>query len=104
MKKADWILDYDMHTDSTYRRPGCPKCNVPVGSDGKCYSCGKEYWFNDKMRKWFDDRAGEKVETEDCWRCGGVGTVEMHCRKNHVTCEWQAAWGHCTKCGMRFIV
>ena len=109
MKKADWILDYDMHTDSTYRRPGCPKCNAPCWTDGKCFSCGKQYRLDDEMVAWLEERNTEKVEMEDCLKfgksgCGGKGTLEVHYHKNHVTGEWQAAYGHCTACGMRIIV
>ena len=102
--KAEWILDYDMHTDKCYRRPGCPKCNAPVGYDGKCFSCQKEYEIDVAMRVWLNATNEEKVEKDDCIKCGGKGTMENHFVRNAVTLEWQTAYGHCEKCGMRFIV
>lgn len=116
--KPTWILDYDMHTDKCYNRPGCPECDAPVGKyeDGKyrCYSCGKEAEITDPdMIKWFQDREGEKVEYEDCpqyeiegtiYGCGGKGTTETHYYKNPVTLKWQVGWGQCNRCGKRFIV
>ena len=104
--KAEWILDYDMHTDRCYRRPGCPKCQAPVGPDGKCYSCREEYELDDDMRRWWHDNESEKVGYEDCYNkgCHGMETLEIHYRRNPVSGEWLAAYGRCSKCGMRFIV
>lgn len=116
--KAEWILDYDYQTDKTYNRPGCPECNAPIfpDEDGKyvCMSCGEEYAVDESMRKWIEERSGEKIEMRDCKKyelgdgktvgCGGKGCVETHYVRNNVTMKWRMAWGECTKCGMRFMV
>lgn len=106
---ASWVMDYDYTSDRAFYRPGCPACKEPVGmnDDGKyrCFSCGQEVNVDDhKMIDWFRKRSGEKVEREDCFQCGGKGTVETHMVRNKVNLNWQAAWGECKECGMRFIV
>ena len=117
--KAKWIRDYDHISDKCYDRPGCPKCEAPVGKDEDekyhCFSCGKEVEVTDPdMIRWLEERSEEKVEMEDCpeftttngrtYGCGGKGCVETHYVRNHVTMEWQTAWGECKNCGARFIV
>ena len=101
---AAWILDYDHVTDTCYNRPGCPECQAPVGSDGICFSCQKKYELDDAMMVWLNATNEEKVEKGDCIKCGGKGTMEKHFIRNAVTLEWQTAYGHCDKCGMKFIV
>ena len=107
--EAIWGLDYDLATDKCYNRPCCPECEAPVWKedDGKyrCVSCGDEIDVTDPdMIRWIDDRNVSKVEVEDCFVCHGKQCVETHYRKNHITLEWQAAWGKCNNCGSRFIV
>ena len=100
--KAKWIMDYDHVTDDIYKRPGCADCQAPVGMDGKCFSCGKKYKLTDDMKAWMDEMSGEKVEIGECIKCGGV--MEMHLIRNPVSGTWQVGYGHCDKCGMKFIV
>lgn len=87
----------------------CPKCDAPVVkfNDGeyKCVSCRKPVNVTDPdMIAWFAEREGTKVETEDCFNCGGKGCVETHYVKSKVTLDWVTAFGECKNCGMRFIV
>ena len=103
--------EYDMHEDACYQHPGhvCGHDgDVPgfMREDGKCYciNCHKELEITDKMRKWFEDRAGTKTEMQECFACGGKDCMEVTMRKNNVTLEWHAAYGECRKCGARFIV
>lgn len=107
--KAIWGMDYDLISDKCYNRPMCPKCDAPVVrvADGnyKCISCMNKVQVTDpEMLKWLADREGTKVEMLNCFGCGGWKCVETHFVKNHVTLEWQAAWGECKNCNMRFIV
>ena len=109
MAFAEWITDYDMHTDSTYKRPGCPKCYAPVGDgegNGKyiCLSCRKEYELTPEMEAWIREREGTRTEIRDCLSCGSKGAVEMHFRKNPKTLQWQTMGGKCRRCGMKFVV
>lgn len=106
---AVWGQDYDMHTDKLYRRPVCPKCKEPFGKDEqgveRCYSCGRIVDVTDpEMVKWLEARSETKTEMWDCWQCGGQSCMVVHMRRNPVTLEWQSAGGHCTKCGMQWIV
>jgi len=105
--KARWIDEYDMHTDSIYKCPGCEKCYAPVFPEVDrylCVSCGEEVDVTDpEMIKYFEDRAGTKTEMRLCINCGEK-TLETHYHRNPVTLEWEAMWGECKKCGMRFIV
>ena len=116
--KAVWGLDYDHVTDKCYHRPMCLCCDAPVVkfNDGqyKCISCRQPVEVSDpEMLKWLADREKEKVEMQDCpkyefngytYGCGGKNCVETHYIRNDVTLEWQAAYGECKNCGMRFIV
>lgn len=119
--KAEWIVEYDLQTDSTYLCPGCVKCYAPVFkmTDGKyrCVSCRERAELDDEMKAFLEERAETKVEMEDCTKfewddkqghhstgCGGKGCVEVHYCRNPVTMEWQTAFGECTVCGSRFIV
>lgn len=117
MKKAEWIGDYDMHTDKTYDRPGCPDCCQAIGKyeDGyRCFSCGELVEVSDpEMIQWLKDREETMVKIQNCPKiefnghscgCGGKECVEEHYVRNNVTLEWQLAWGECRNCGMRFIV
>lgn len=105
--KAVWVEDYDIASDSVYKRPGCPECDEPIGkADNRyyCFACGKEVEVADvKMIAWFKERDGQKVEMTDCI-CGGEGTVKSILFKNLATLEWQVGCGECSKCGMKFIV
>lgn len=117
--KAVWVIDYDYRKDKCYNAPGCPECREPIGmyEDGKyhCFSCGEEVEVADEeMIKWFNVRSETKIEYEDCPKitykgkvtsgCDGKKCVETHYRRNPVTLEWEVMGGHCSKCGMRFIV
>lgn len=119
--KAEWISEYDMHTDSAYKCPGCRKCYAPVFKmdDDKyhCCSCGEEAELDDDMREYFGEREETKTEIQNCdkieWDdknghhsigCGGKDCVEVHYKKNPVTLKWQAMGGKCSKCGTRFII
>lgn len=109
MKKAVWVIDYDFQEDKCYKHPGCRSCDAPVFKyeDNKyhCVSCGEEFELSDDMIKWFEERKGSKIEMEDCtFGCKGKKCVEVHYHKNPVTLKWQCSGGHCTKCGMRFMV
>lgn len=108
--KAVWGSDYDLHNDKCNKCPACPECREPIflyeDKQYHCVSCGKVVEVEDpKMLKWFEEREGTKTEMEDCFLgCGGKKCVEVHYRKNRVTLEWQTMGGHCTKCGMKFMV
>ena len=115
---AIWSTDYDYSTDKLYRRPCCPKCEVPIGKqeDGQyhCFSCQEVVSVTDPdMIQWLKDSEDEKIELSDCPRfdlgeivygCGGKNTVERHYYRNHVTKEWQFGWSICQKCGARTMV
>ena len=106
MTEAKWCLDYDMHTDKLYLCPSCPDCEAPVfpTDDGcKCVLCGQLVGIDPEMQKWFDERAGEKVEVTECFSCR-QNKFERHLFKNPVTLEWLTGWGECENCGMRLIV
>lgn len=119
--KAVWVIDYDFRADKCYNAPGCPECREPIGrmfGDGKyyCFSCGEEVEVTDsEMIEWLNIREETKTEYMDCPKittidgnhtsgCGGEKCVETHYRRNPVTLEWEVMGGHCSKCGMRFIV
>lgn len=106
--KAEWIVEYDLQTDSTYRCPGCVKCYAPVFkmTDGKyrCVSCRERAELDDEMKAFLEEREETKVEMSGCISCGGKMCVEIHYRKNPVTMKWQVAYGGCRACGSRFIV
>ena len=108
--KAKWIQDYDMRTDRIYARPGCPKCDAPIGreEDGTylCYSCGKEVKVDDAdMLRWFALRRATRTELEDdALGCGGKKCMETVYVRNPVTMKWQPAYGKCKQCGAKFIV
>ena len=109
MKKAAWIIDYDMYEDKTYQRPGCPDCNAPMGEkeDGKyyCFSCGQELSVEDeKMLAWYEEMSELHIEYEDCLWCDGKKSVKLWQRRNPVSKKWQTAHGECSICGTSFIV
>ena len=108
MKKAEWHIDYDMHTDKCFERPQCPECIAPIyeyeEDEFKCISCGEIMELDNDMIKWVRERAGTKIEMDDCFNCNGTKCVETHYVKNDVTLKWQTAWGVCKNCGRRFIV
>lgn len=107
---AVWVNDYDYQNDKCFKRPGCPKCLEPISFKNRrgkhhCYSCGKPVKVLDReMITWFEDRSATKVEQEDCWKCGGKETMEVHYSKNLYNLEWQTMGGECKKCGLHFIV
>ena len=110
--KAKWGIDYDMHEDKCYKCPACPECGEPVylydDNNYHCVSCGIIVEIDEEMKGWFAKRSETKIEMGDCFPdgmgCGGKNCVEIHYRRNPVTLEWQTAFGHCTKCDMKFIV
>ena len=117
--EAVWIMDYDYHTDKTYNRPGCPECNEPIGKDDDrkyhCFSCGKVVDVDDpEMVEWFRIRDETRTEVGEChvFTCKDGSTYGCGCKdsyvtnyvRNPVTLEWQAAYGGCKNCGIRFIV
>lgn len=110
--KAEWGVDYDLHTDSCYSHPVCPKCKEPIWKrkDNKyhCFACGEAVEIQEDMIEWFKVREETKTEMEDCFPeemggCGGKKCMEVRYIRNPVTLEWQTAGGKC-KCGMSFIV
>lgn len=117
--QAVWGHDYDFRTDQIYKCPCCPKCMEIIIKDDDnyiCASCRKTVSVDDdKMKKWFEERQGTKVEYTDCHQlrmrdkslimgCDGKKCVKTTYVKNPATLEWQIASGVCEKCGMRFLV
>ena len=120
--KPTWVTDYDMHEDKCYKRPGCPKCNEPIfrfeDNQFHCASCGDVFEPDAEMLEWYEKREEMKMEIEDHpereiemkngekikMGCGGKECLEVYYRRNPITLEWITAYGHCNKCGMRFIV
>lgn len=116
--QAVWGHDYDLHTDMIYKCPCCPKCMEPiVEDDGKyiCVSCRKEIIVDDdKMKLWFEERAGTKTEYVDCCQiklrdgvicgCGGKQCMKITYVKDKADLHWVVAFGICEKCGARFLV
>lgn len=107
-KRAVWGYDYDMRTDKNYKRPMCKECQAPViqTEQGKyiCISCYAEMTLTEEMQKWIKARQGSKkkrvrcVEYNTCEKrekCGGY--YEVHCKKNPVTCKYEAVGFNCLK-------
>ena len=105
MDKAVWEMDYDFHSDKCFERP-FHICGDPIFRiDGayRCIGCGEEVELDAEMKKWIDDRSGEKVETETCFKCNKK-TFNAYYHINDVTLEWQLGHGYCDSCGMKMIV
>ena len=107
MIKAEWGMDYDWRNDKCYECVVHKECDAPIlfyDGDYICIGCGGivENLSKD-MKKWIDDRSGEKTETRVCGACKQE-TMKIHYHKNHNTKEWEEGYGECTNCGMRFIV
>ena len=106
MIKAEWGINYDWRNDKCYDAPIHKDCDAPIlYHEGKyiCIGCGKEASITEDMKKWIDDRQGEKIETEVCGACKQE-TMKIHYHKNHNTTEWEVGYGECKNCGMKFIV
>lgn len=111
---AIWKSDYDMTTDTLYKRPSCPVCAKEYGCvplyriDNKriarCVNCRKDFMIDENMEKWFDDHEGYKEEMVDCMMCETHASFRMHYRKNPVTLKWQEMGGECEVCGCRVLV
>ena len=69
----------------------------------RCIGCGEEAELTEDMKKWLEDRRGEKEKVEVCGACK-QNTMHIHYYKNRNTTEWEVGHGECTNCGMRFIV
>lgn len=103
-------LGYDIHTDSCYTIPECPKCGGPLFIDeddiGKVVECGCGRMIRipdtDWTRKYVEDFTGEKVEEMPCLTDGCDGVMKV--KKVKRSGEWQTAGGQCEKCGAWFIV
>jgi len=107
--KAIWGMEYDMHTDSIYHSPSCPKCEAPIFKEHErylCISCGEEVEVDDpEMQEWLRVREETREITQDCmFGCGGKDTVHIQQTRNPITLKWQTMYGECEKCGMSFIV
>lgn len=103
---AVWGMEYDFRNDKCYDSPMHKECDAPViFSEGyyRCISCGQEVEVDDKMKRWFDERAGSKEEVRACLNCGEKTMTYVY-YKNKCTLEWQVAHGKCSNCGSRFIV
>lgn len=109
MKKAIWGEGYDLRTDKAYKCPVCPDCQEEIARlalDGSyyCFNCWDKVEVDDpEMLEWLKQRAETKTEIEKCFKCGEM-TCETRYRRNRATLEWEAAFGKCSKCGLRFIV
>lgn len=106
MIKAEWGKDYDWRSDKCYDAPMHNECGAPIlfyEDEYICIGCGEEAELTADMKKWIDDRSGEKTETEVCGSCEQE-TLKIHYHKNRNTKEWEVGSGKCTNCGMRFIV
>lgn len=106
MIKAKWGLEYDYHNDKCYNEPQHEECGAPIYFEEgayRCICCGEEMELTDDMKKWIDERSGEKEECIPCMNCGKP-TMKVHYYKNRNTLEWETGCGECDSCGMRFIV
>ena len=95
-RPPQWETDYDEITgQQTGAMPFCPNCGEPLYEPNQCYFCGQPI-LRDKQMDEFEKPP--EVETTDCFRCGGKGTVRYARSKynGHKS-------GGCTACGMRFI-
>lgn len=92
----DWKRDFDETAGGmTGAMPFCPNCDEPLYEPNQCYFCGQPI-LRDKQMDEFEKPP--EVETTDCFRCGGKGTVRYARSKynGHKS-------GGCIACGMRFI-
>lgn len=106
MVKAEWGIDYDSREDKCYKAPQHEECGAPIMLyEGKyvCIGCGEEAELSADMKKWIDDRSGEKVEIEECITCGKK-TMRSFYHKNDITLEWQLGHAECQECGCKLIV
>ena len=90
--KADWDETRGCMSEEL---PFCPNCHEPLYEPDQCYFCGQPIQRDEKLDEF--EKPPETL-TMDCFRCGGVGTVQYTVSKynGHKS-------GGCTKCGMRFI-
>lgn len=106
MVKATWGLDYDYRVDKCFNAPMHERCDAPIHRvRGKyiCIACGQEAKVDESMKKWIDEREGEKIDVEGCIKCGKP-KMTYHYHKNRFTLEWQLGWAECSECGCRLIV
>ncbi len=95
-RPAVFQRDIDFCTGKpTGAMPFCPNCSEPLYDLERCYFCGQAIEQNKALEDWAEP---PKVETMDCFHCGGKGTLQYTKSKynGHKS-------GGCTVCGMRFI-
>jgi hypothetical protein len=95
-KPPEWKREWDeVSGRMSGEMPFCPNCHEPLYEPEQCFFCGQPIQRDEKMDEF--EKPHETL-TMDCFRCGGVGTVQYTESKynGHKS-------GGCTKCGMRFI-
>lgn len=106
MVKATWGMEYDWRNDETYIEPQHEECGAPIaliGDEYVCIGCGEPAEITDEMEKWFQERTGTKIETEECLFCHKKKMKVVY-HKNKNTKKWEAGHGECSSCGVKFIV
>lgn len=103
-------IEYDMHTDSTYKIPECPYCDIPlfgleesdIGNEIECPCCNHKITIPnaDWIRKYIRENTGSKTEEIECFKCGGRMTIKKYMMNG----KWQTGHGECKDCGVKFIV
>ena len=76
----EWVDSFDGMTDKIIpnSEPRCPHCGEMPYSTEQCVFCGQRFVQDGQRRR---EAEPPKVETMDCFICGGEGTMKG-CRKN----------------------